>query len=274
MPAPGWKQAGPESWACHKWYLLKLLTSLFGLVFLRWLAASLGEVVAPALCALTTGAALVLWHWADQMIQQQRQLETTKGWKNGMVCLHRSIGGVELELSIEEALGLSSALAQLAPAFFFENWGLHGSFQYRWVAVIAHLASALLVTLRVRKHVLPGNAHMQVEVWLGLAAGNWVASSWAAGTWWGVACTQARLPALALASAQLINFWLVHSSGQPQLLAACVALGGLSMAGCCSGPAGVALDAEEAPALLTPTIYITFCVVSALLLFQELFMSL
>eukprot|EP00435_Cladocopium_sp_Y103_P044363 s2176_g12.t1 len=38
---------------------------------------------------------------------------------------------------------------------------------------------------------------------------------------------------LALATVQLVNFWLAQSSGQPLLLASCVALGGLSMAGVC-----------------------------------------
>lgn len=281
--------------AFPKWFLLMLLACFSAVSLLRHVLHGLaqqlqGEAVASAaLTAIVTGTSLQLWRHAEEMVQTRSLLETTRGeWKHGIVCLETSILGSALQLSLEEALGLAAALAQLAPVFLFENWGIHGPPAYRWAAVVAHVATAIIIMLCARKKLLhslgsavpaPKDLSVEVlEVWIGLAAGNWAASSWAACTWWRSASAgiQAKLPVLALATAQLTNFWLAHRSRQPLLLAACVALGGLSMANCCCRPHGVVLDAVDLSSSLfmTPGIYVAFCAVSAWLLFQELFNSL
>eukprot|EP00439_Symbiodinium_sp_Y106_P023861 s5926_g2.t3 len=275
-------------------FLLMLLACFSAVSLLRHVLHGLaqqlqGEAVASAaLTAIVTGTSLQLWRHAEEMVQMRNLLETTRGeWKHGIVCLETSILGSALQLSLEEVLGLAAALAQLAPVFLFENWGIHGPPAYGWAAVVAHVATAIIIILCARKKLLnglgsaapaPKDLSVEVlEVWIGLAAGNWAASSWAACTWWrSAAGVQAKLPVLALATAQLTNFWLAHRSRQPLLLAACVALGGLSMANCCCRPHGVVLEAVDLSSTLfmTPGIYVAFCAVSAWLLFQELFNSL
>lgn len=258
-------------------YLLKLFACLAMVCSLRCLlrrclAEGLSEVATSILAALITGGGLTLWRWAEQTVERQDQLETSKSlssFKHGLVCVHWELAGRDWQLSTEEAFGLACLLGEIAPVFIFENWGLHGSARYRWMAVVAHVASSLGLVVLVRRKLV-----IQVsEAWMGLAAGNWVASTWAAYTWWPAAGDQARLPVLALATVQLVNFWLAQNSGQPLLLASCIALGGLSMAGVCLMPVAVAPNQGPSP-LLAPGIYLGFCVVSALLLFQEFFMSL
>lgn len=285
-------------------FLLKLLALLLIVIALRATLHSLmsmlgaGDATATAvLTAVLTASCMTFWQAAEREVKTQSMLDTAKDcWNPGVVRI--SFGGntwtqhlVRLELTVDEAFGLASALAHLAPVLFFENWGIYGPAKYRWAAVVGHAATAVVVTVTARSS-LSRMLHAESsgmtaagqvnEVWLGMAAGNWVASSWGAATWWRVACTaqtgpmQARLPALALASAQLANFWLAQRSQQPHLLAACVGLAGLSMAGCC-GYGGIRVEESQltdATELLTPAIYVAFCAVSAWLLFQELFMSL
>lgn len=272
--------------AVEKWYLLKISACL-GIIcllrsLLRRMMRSHAEVATSILAAALTGAGLTLWCWAEQTVLQQNQFETSKIWKHGLVCIHCRLLGRDIDLTAEEALGIACLLAEIAPVFFFENWGLYGRVRQRWVAVVAHVASSLAISILVRRKmslVQGCKSSMQVpEAWVGLAAGNWVASTWAALTWWPVAADQVSLPVLALASVQLINFWLAQGSAQPHLLAACVALGGLSMAGvCCTGQHGLADVSSTAgtSSLLAPAFaFVLFCAASALLLFQELFMSL
>ncbi|CAE6936705.1 unnamed protein product [Symbiodinium natans] len=287
--------------AFPKWFLLMLLACFLAVAFIRHLLHRLaqrlqGEAVASAvLTAIVTGTAMHLWRHAEEMVQKQNMLETSRGeWKHGIVCLERTFMGSTLQLNLEEALGLSAALAQLAPVFLFENWGIYGPPACRWAAVVAHVATAIIVMVGVRNKLLnsfctatPASkdpAPEVLEVCVGLAVGNWAASSWAASTWWHLASSssaiglQVRLPVLALACAQLTNFWLARRSRQPHLLAVCVALGGLSMAKCCCGAPGMVLEtmslSSSSSLLMTSGIYVLFCAVSALLLFQELFNSL
>lgn len=257
-------------------YLLKLLACLavVGLLrsLLRRFFLTSSEVVTSMTAAVVTGGGLTLWRWAEQTVERQNQLETSRScFKHGLVCFHGSLLGHEVELITEEAFGLACFLGELAPVFVFENWGLHGSARYRWLAVLFHVAFCLGIVVLVKRKL----AIQVPEVWVGLAAGNWVASTWAASTWW-PSTGETRLPVLALATVQLINFWLAQSSGNSHLLALCVALGGLSMAGVCGlvMPNVEPLTAHEPSTLLAPGIYILFCAISALLLFQEFFMSL
>jgi len=250
-------------------------------------AMGFGNALAPAaLTALITSSFMALWRAAEKEVSTQSMLDTSKrGWEPGAVGV--CLGNAWLQrfmpnLTLEEAFGLATTLAQLAPVFLFENWGLHGPPKYRWVAVVAHAVAAIVVTIMTQHQLQPlfgvegvedSSTPAQVsEVWLGLTAGNWAASSWAASSWWRVAATQARLPALALASTQMANFWLAQRTRQPHLLAACVAFGGLSMACCCGSSKNVVLDdtTSNASVLLTPAIFIGFCAISAWLLFAEL----
>lgn len=119
--------------AFPKWFLLMLLACFSAVSLLRHVLHGLaqqlqGEAVASAaLTAIVTGTSLQLWRHAEEMVQTRSLLETTRGeWKHGIVCLETSILGSALQLSLEEALGLAAALAQLAPVFLFENWGIHG----------------------------------------------------------------------------------------------------------------------------------------------------
>jgi len=277
-------------------FLVKLALILILVVFLRLTldfmtqTMGLGSALAPAaLTALISGCFMALWRAAEKEVSTHSMLETSrKGWAPGAVGV--CLGGPWLQrlglvpdLTVEEAYGLATALAQLAPVFLFENWGLHGPVKYRWVAVLAHAVAAIAVTVVTQHQLQPlfgvdaaesSKTTPQVnEVWLGLAASNWAACSWAASSWWRVAAVpQARLPALALASTQMGNFWLAQRTRQPHLLAACVALGGLSMACCCGSSADVVSDdaTSTASVLLTPAIYIAFWAVSAWMLFAEL----
>jgi len=283
---------------------MKLLALLLIVTALRATLHSLmcmvGAGDAPATAVLTavlTASCMTFWQAAEREVKTQSMLDTSKdGWNPGVVRIN--FGGfnwirqiLPLEFTVDEAFGLASTLAHLAPVLFFENWGIYGPAKYRWAAVVGHAATAVAVTVMAQSSLsrmlhaessgVPATGQAK-EVWLGMAAGNWVASSWGAATWWRVACTaqsgsmQASVPALALASAQLANFWLAQRSRQPHLLAACVGLGGLSMAGCC-GFGGIRVEESQstgATELLTPAIYVAFCAVSAWLLFQELFMSL
>lgn len=285
-------------------FLLKLSVMLLIVIALRATLRSLmnmlgaGDATATAvLTAVLTASCMTFWQAAEREVKTQSMLDTAKDcWNPGVVRI--SFGDntwirhiLRLELTVDEAFGLASTLAHLAPVLFFENWGIYGPAKYRWGAVVGHAATAVVVTVAARSslsRMLHAESSRMTaagqvnEVWLGMAAGNWVASSWGAATWWRVACAtqtgpmQARLPALALASAQLANFWLAQRSLQPHLLAACVSLAGLSMAACC-GYGGIRVEESQltdATELLTPAIYMAFCAVSAWLLFQELFMSL
>jgi len=285
---------------------VKLLALLVFVAALRvGLAVLADATMVPALlAAVLAGSCMTLWRAGQKTVETQNMLDTSRdGWSYGVACFRLQspawLGLPALELTLEEALGLAAALSHLAPVFLFENWGLHGPARYRWAAVLAHTAVAAVVTVlsQERFQQCAPSAQPQTkgagtaeaaaqfnECWLGLAAGNWVSSSWAAATWWRSACTsgadvgplQARLPALALASSQLTNFWLAQRSRQPHLLAACVALAGLSMALCCGFGSDVVKDssASNDSLFLTPAIFFAFCVVSAWMLFQELFASL
>merc|ERR1712157_152638 len=177
----------------------------------------------------------------------------------------------------------SGTLVHLALFCFFENWGLYGPRACRWAAVVAHALSTGLVTAAaqriVMQHIsLPSPNEGIRPVWLCMAVGTWTTTSWASLTWWreAVATTRfagiegtaavAAVPALALAGAQLVNFWMARRAQQPTLLSACVVLGGLSMAGSCS----VSQGSERALPTWISALYVTFCGVSSWVLLQEL----
>jgi len=265
-------------------------------------ATAAGETLVPAmLTAVLAAGALAGARSSLDGLDVERMMETTTtpaSLRHRGVTLR--IGGPhwtlwKFELTLEEAFGLSCTLAQLALLFLFESWGMHGPRALRWAAVAGH--AVLVVTFTVVAHEWftrnvsqsqPGEA--VGVVWLCIVMGNWATTSWAAATWWrdataatseeeemALALLPVRVPVLALACVQLANFWMARHAQQPELLSACVVLAGISMAGCCHCH-GVGPLAAQAPTLTTapwsPAIYVTFCAMSAWVLWQELFRSL
>lgn len=285
--------SGPQRVARHLGLSFFFLLVVRAILHHVAIATEAGPAAVPALLsALFTGFALASFRVLHQEFDVARSLETeTTTWAARTVCFR--IGGPKWTLwnyrfTLEEACGYTCVLLHVALFCFFENWGLYGPQACRWVAVVAHAIFVGLLTISAQHLAMqyvraPGPSDGVGVVWMCIAVGTWVTTSWAALTWWRVAVATAppsvedtevmfivRVPALALAGVQLVNFWMARKAQQPELLSACVVLGGISMAGSCfmSQGAGPAL-----PAWMS-AIYLAFCGLSAGVLWQELIRSL
>jgi len=280
--------------------LVALLTTVLAL---RGLLGSLadsvgaGQTAVPAMLAAALAAsALTVNRAARRSLDLEKMMETDPaGWCHRAVSLR--LGGVHwtlwtLELTLDEAFGLSCVLVLLALLLFLENWGLHGPRACRWLAVVGH--AALMVLLMVAayhwltRHLrVPerGGSEVVSVVWLCLTMGNASTAMWAALAWW---CTAAGsstaaetsskvlptpLPVVAMGAVHAANFWIARRAHQPLLLAICVAVAAVSMVTCCLASCG-----SDSPWLVpapgTPAIFVAFCVLSAWLLWQDLLRSL
>mmetsp|Transcript_7842 Transcript_7842/g.28663 ORF Transcript_7842/g.28663 Transcript_7842/m.28663 type:complete len:526 (+) Transcript_7842:2205-3782(+) len=276
---------------------LLLVVVLVRVIVCRSIAAcGLGPALAPSLLAgLHTGAVGLAYRASVQALSVGQMMETETNWGHRSVSLR--IGGPRctlctFEFTLEEAFGCTCVLAQLTFFFFFENWGLYGPQACRWAAVVGHAGCAGIFTFAAHsmlaRHVYtaPGSDAVGV-LWLCLAVGNWSTTSWAALTWWHAAAASSsaagdgepwmpvRVPVLALAGVQLVNFWLARRAQQPVLLSVCVILAGISMACSCYAGQGEPGSVEAAAAgPWTPAVYFSFCAMSVWVLWQELLRSL
>mmetsp|Transcript_23903 Transcript_23903/g.60371 ORF Transcript_23903/g.60371 Transcript_23903/m.60371 type:complete len:870 (-) Transcript_23903:69-2678(-) len=292
----------------------QLVTLIVGVLLARAMlfyvfeALAAGPIVVPALLsAILTGSTLLSWRTAQQALKVGQTMETETNWGHRSVSLR--IGGPtwtlwSFDFTLEEAFGLTCVLGYMAIFCFFENWGLYGPRSCRTLAVVGHASSAAVLTVsaqaflaqNVRSPETPGDA--VGIVWLCLAAGNWATTSWAAMTWWRTAAAGAaaaaaaaaaadardpsdvategftQTPVLALAGVQLVNFWMARRAQQPVLLSACVVLAGVSMAWSCYLNQDSMASTSMALAPWTPAIYLSFCAMSAWVLWQELIRSL
>jgi len=255
--------------------------------------------VPALLAAASTTSAIGLSHIARKALEREQALDSEPiGW-----CHTRSVHVCcwAFDLTLDEAFGLAFALAALALALFFENWGFEGPRALRWLAVIGHALLDVALTV-VAYRWLGRNLHVAKRgdslsvVWFCLVVSNVATTTWAAVTWWGsavwsvgnaqtVGTSQSahgdrrltvHLPEAALASVHFANFWLARHCQQPVLLSVCVACAGVSMATCCcfvSCAPGAALPASPMPCW-TPAIYAGFCAMSGLFLWQELIQTL
>lgn len=277
--------------------------------FVRSLLASLlpGQNLAPSLlAAMAAASAAGLFRAAQRTLEVGQMFETAQlNWSCHRVELRA--GGptwtlASYEISLEEAFGLSIVLVQVAAQFFFESWGLHGppSLQRASVGLHACFAAALTAVAHTkltqglglpdcggpsRVDGADGPPPASAVAWLDLAVGNAATASWAAATWWQpatlaggagpadtlVAAVAIRLPVMATAAMHVANFWLAQRVRQPELLAGCVAFGGVSMAIGCWG-VGEAHGTGGDPDVVLghlPCVYAAFCALGAYCLLQE-----
>jgi len=254
----------------------------------------------PALLAAASAtSAIGLSHIAQKAMEREQALDNeSTGW-----CHTRSVHVCcrAFDLTLDEAFGLAFALAALALALFFENWGFEGPKALRWLAVIGHALLDVVLTVGAYRW-LGRNLHVAERgdtisvVWFCLVVSHVVTMTWAAVTWWGSAIWSlgdaqivgtsqhthgdrhpiVHLPEAALACVHLVNFWLARHCQQPVLLSTCVACAGVSMATCCclvSCTPWATLPAAHMPCW-TPAIYAGFCAMSGFVLWQELIQTL
>lgn len=255
--------------------------------------------VPALLAAVSSTSAIGLSHIARKALERVQALDSEPtGW-----CHTRSVHICcwAFDLTLDEAFGLAFALAAIALALFFENWGFEGPRALRWLAVIGHALLDVSLTVGAYRwlgrnlHVAERGDYVSV-VWFSIVVSNVATTTWAALTWWGSAVWSVgdaqivgtnqsahgdrhlivHLPEVALACVHLVNFWLARHCQQPVLLSTCVACAGVSMATCCCCVSCAPWATLPAAPMLcwTPAIYAGFCAISGLVLWQELIQTL
>jgi len=254
----------------------------------------------PAMmCAILTGSTLLAFKVVRQSQDVSQLMETSAPW--GLRTVVVRVGGrtwtmCSLEFTLEEAYGLCGVMAQLTMLIFFESWGVHGPRGQRCGTIIVHATSLGLFTLTAHSYLSQQLSHAESGeiagvAWWCLAMGNWVTTTWASLTWWPVAAVTSafnevrasgdsdeplpmHVPVLSLAAIQLLNFWVARRAHQPGLLSGCVVLAGFSMAVSCCRWSQAAASASSWMAPWMSAIYLTFCAMSAWVIWQDLISSL
>lgn len=258
-------------------------------------ALGLGAVmISSILTGLLTGASLMSYRTSMQALRVNRMLDTQTNWTCRSVTWKISLQDWTLwsyDFTLEEAFGCTCVLAQVTLFCFFENWGLRGPLAARWCAVVGHAGCVAIFMSTAESFLsrqLSSSSSCSTSVlWLFVTTGNWGTTSWAALTWWhsAAATSAAATPdeeewpipvhVVALAFAQLVNFWLARRIRQHELLSACVVLAGISMAcSCFSGQGGIGVSPAASAKLWTPALYLGFCAMSIWVLWQEFLRSL
>jgi len=289
--------------------LAQLLATVFAVRFVLVRAASAvacaaGHAVVTTLLAVTlAGGALVVLKLALRSLNQSNLMDTST--QPHYCCGEVSVrvgspgrGILAIALTVEEALSIVCALAQLTVLLLSEVWGLHGPRPHRWLAVPCHAGAAGALVAAACRHLAhhfapsPLGGEDAPVLWLCVAACNWATASWAMVTWWPRAAAAAAenngaewggwllgrtLPAHAHMAAAVgihaLSLWIGHRMHRPMLLFASVILGGISMAWSChmnSNPPVLGLG----PVPWVSVIFPLFCAMSAWTLWQDLVRSL
>jgi len=278
--------------AAKQLVLLVLTLSVHAALSVVFNALGLGRAMATTvLTATLSSSTFAVIKFAQRGLDKHWMMDTSN---EPNMCLGTSsvrVYGIPIEFTTEEALGLACTLAQLAIAFFFENWGLHGPASCRWLAIAGHVIVAVLliaaVTWWLERFAKIANSGGGTVLWLCLTFGNWATASWAAATWWHRAATVVAathgewdsteasavshgcMPIVASVVIHTVNIWTLSHGKQPLLLFACVLLSGLSMACSCFAYCSPLLSALELAPWRSAVLPI-FCMMSAWVLWQEL----